>query len=161
MSWFTVIKNEIEVDDGGCCDEVVRDFRTYFMPFWDDLPVNFPTNVFPSIFTTGEMRYFKTNELGVLPKDSYLNRDFFQAECDTLIQILENIENDGTLIWLNRVHGKSWQNYAKKEGYGYGDDSPSHSILGIASDMQKMVEIILSDYRKCSSEDNKYLGDLR
>jgi len=124
MSWFTVIKNEVEYDGQVCCKDVVRDLEKYFIPFWDDLPVEFPTDIFP------------------------------ERDCDALIQVLENIENDGTLIWLNRVHGRSWT-----EGVGE---------TGLVSDMQKMANMILTNYRDCSltlfnlpSKDNKYLGDLR
>tara|TARA_B100000214_G_C23907536_1_gene599592 strand:+ start:515 stop:910 length:396 start_codon:yes stop_codon:yes gene_type:complete len=69
--------------------------------------------------------------------------------CDELVQDLEDIENDGILLWLNKYYGREWTL------------TPFHS--GEMSNMQKIVNMILENYRDCSEYHsvNSNMGDLR
>lgn len=66
--------------------------------------------------------------------------------CDELIQDLENIENDGIMLWLNKYHEREWT-----------------FTTGVLSDMQEIVNMILKAYRDCSEYHsvNSNMGDLR
>ena len=70
--------------------------------------------------------------------------------CDELVQDLEDIENDGILLWFNKYYAKEWT----QTPFGHS---------GMMSDMQKIANMILKAYRDCSEYHsvNANMGDLR
>jgi len=113
--WKGILK-AAEYEDDFCCKDVVSDMKKYFIPFWDNKPINFPYNV-----------------------DS--------KTCDELVQDLEDIENDGILIWMNKNYSREWTRYYN---------------TGKLSDMQKIANMILDNYMQCSEYHsvNANMGDL-
>ncbi len=69
--------------------------------------------------------------------------------CGELIQDLEDIENDGILVWMNK--------------YQYPGVWGRFFNTGVLSDMQEIVNMILKAYRDCSEYHsvNSNMGDLR
>jgi hypothetical protein len=113
MSWFEIIKETVEYSDF-CCRQLYSDIIEHLIPHFSDSYGEF-------------LRY-----------DSFMK--VFGENCDEVLQTLEDIRIDGTMMFMNKKFGmRGWD--TKKFN------------TGVLDEMQRDAIMILNNWEDCSIDD--------
>tara|TARA_A100001201_G_scaffold113817_1_gene97507 strand:- start:276 stop:638 length:363 start_codon:yes stop_codon:yes gene_type:complete len=111
MSWFEIVKETVEYSDF-CCRLLYRDIKEYLIPHFSDR--------------------------GYLSKDRF--EHLFGKDCDEVLQTLEDIRIDGTMMFMNKKFGmRSWDTKVFN--------------TGVLEDMQEVSIMILKNWEDCSLDE--------
>tara|TARA_R100001230_G_C5680593_1_gene187439 strand:+ start:231 stop:596 length:366 start_codon:yes stop_codon:yes gene_type:complete len=112
MSWFEIVKETVETHENYCCHALEFDVKKYIIGHFSDR--------------------------GYLSKDSY--EHLFGNDCDEVLQTLEDIKIDGTMMYMNKKFGmRGW--------------NPKIFSERVLEEIQEVSKMVLNNWEECSLDE--------